>query len=275
MNSLKIIPEKYSQLVDEIIVHESGPFDGTQCQKFLPNPNVALVYHYGNKIKFSADHINFRTLPKMYVVHPYLASRYVLFNVCDNIRTVIFIFQPTKFARLFGTNTNAKAEIVIEATDALPAHLYAKLHDAFYPMREINESISNVLQLLNTQPMLNQYKIDILQTGISEIKKNMGMISIASLSDKCYVSKRSLERYFKTILMTTPDQYAKVVRFEFILKSLINSRFGSKDACAAAFGLTDYSHLIKEFKNFAGETPNEYLQNLQQNYCFEKKFHNL
>ncbi len=275
MSSIKIDPEKFSHITDEIIVHESDSTLKTQVQKFMPNPNIALIFQYGKTFEFSHNGIDFSPLPKIYIVYPYLARRFVIFRMCQNIRTAIFVFQPTVFTTLFGTNTNTQAKIMVDAIEALPAQLYNQLYKAFFPIQNLTQNIKKILTILDTQSRHNHYKINTLQKCLDEIKANMGMPLVTELADKCHVSKRTLERYFKSILMTTPDRYAKVVRFQCILKNLLNNQFRSKAECAAAFGLTDYSHMVKEFKSYAGETPKEYLRNLELNYLVEKKFHEL
>jgi AraC-like DNA-binding protein len=78
--------------------------------------------------------------------------------------------------------------------------------------------------------------------------------AISVLVHSLGVSERSLERRFTAQVGLTPVQYRRLVRFRASLRRYANGGTNWSDI-AASTGFSDQSHLVREFRDWAGLSP--------------------
>ena len=88
--------------------------------------------------------------------------------------------------------------------------------------------------------------------AIDVITRSGGRVSIDDVADAACVTRQHLARLFAHHVGVSPKLFARVARFRRAL-SLGRTRSGSD--LAADLGYFDQSHLIDEFREFAGTTP--------------------
>ena len=71
--------------------------------------------------------------------------------------------------------------------------------------------------------------------------------------------RRQLERNFKKQIGISPKQLSKVIRLQAILQLLLNQKTETLTGVAYETEYYDQSHFIKDFKEFTGTTPKEFL----------------
>ncbi|MFQ8706725.1 MAG: helix-turn-helix domain-containing protein [Thomasclavelia sp.] len=101
------------------------------------------------------------------------------------------------------------------------------------------------------------------------IDKNKGVVNLENIANDCNISSRQLLRDFHTYLGLSGKEYAKVVRFNCLLKQLKNDNFVS---VALQGGYFDQAHFNKVFKQITKTTPKNYLLNLSDFYNEIYKF---
>jgi AraC-like DNA-binding protein len=72
------------------------------------------------------------------------------------------------------------------------------------------------------------------------------------------VSRRQLERRFKARVGMPPKHFARIRRFQRVFHAMEEDSAGWVDA-AADCGYYDQAHLIRDFRDFAGEPPSQLL----------------
>ena len=89
------------------------------------------------------------------------------------------------------------------------------------------------------------------------IRQSQALLSIDSLSQTLYVSKRQLERCFKQQFGTSSKTYQQIIRFRNAYRYA--RKIGIPDVSWADVsyesGYADQSHLIRDFKKFSGDVP--------------------
>lgn len=80
-----------------------------------------------------------------------------------------------------------------------------------------------------------------------------GATSIAALAERCGVGLRSLERSFLAAVGLPPKRFASLARFQEVFRALESERSWAEVALAC--GYFDQAHLIRDFRRYAGETP--------------------
>ena len=89
---------------------------------------------------------------------------------------------------------------------------------------------------------------------------SMGRVRIESLCRDLGTSRVTLGRKFREQVGLTPKTYARVVRISSVMERL--GRCGPDDWAMLAedFGYHDQAHLVRDFQEFCGASPGEYLR---------------
>lgn len=89
-----------------------------------------------------------------------------------------------------------------------------------------------------------------------------GLVRMEALANQFNRSRRWLEKQFKTQIGISPKAYARAVRFRNVLLHLYQSSSPSWMEVIARFDYTDQSHLIKDFYQYTGSSPQVHFQNV-------------
>jgi AraC-like DNA-binding protein len=81
-----------------------------------------------------------------------------------------------------------------------------------------------------------------------------GSLGVAEVAARLGVSSRQLERRFQAQVGISPKLFARIRRFQRVFPAIENEGAGWVDA-AAGCGYYDQAHLIRDFREFAGEPP--------------------
>ena len=144
-----------------------------------------------------------------------------------------------------------------------------------YDLNIIYQSCDDYQQLIDSfnSYFINQRKEYLLPIRFIKakeiIEQNNGVINLEKIAKDCNISSRQLLRDFHTYLGLSGKEYAKVVRFNCLLKQLKNDSFLS---VALQGGYFDQAHFNKVFKQITKTTPKKYLSNLADFYNEIYKF---
>lgn len=96
----------------------------------------------------------------------------------------------------------------------------------------------------------------LIAEAIKLIYQSNGTVRIKELNQKLFISQSPFEKRFRKIVGSSPKKFASIVRFNKILDSL-NTRNSLTEICYDS-NFFDQAHFIKNFKQFTGETPENF-----------------
>lgn len=99
----------------------------------------------------------------------------------------------------------------------------------------------------------------IVKSTIDSLFLTKGSISINSILKDKGSQRRSLERKFLKQVGISPKQLAKIIRLQTSLKMILHQQSDSLTQVAYESDYYDQAHFIKDFKEFTGINPREYL----------------
>jgi AraC-like DNA-binding protein len=92
------------------------------------------------------------------------------------------------------------------------------------------------------------------------IRARKGLVSLKTIQDELGMTERSLQRLFESNVGVSPRLFAKICRFDAVLRQLSGGHFSRLGDLAYDNGFADQSHLIRDFREFTKVTPKEYLK---------------
>jgi methylphosphotriester-DNA--protein-cysteine methyltransferase len=101
--------------------------------------------------------------------------------------------------------------------------------------------------------------VRLVRTACATMYASDGQVRVREVARACSLSLRQFERRFKAITGFTPKLLARLIRFEALRDRLLHVPVTRSTDLAYDFGYTDQTHLIREFKTFAGRTPTQFI----------------
>ena len=168
-------------------------------------------------------------------------------------------FQPGSLFKLFRIPMSILTDKQIDATAILGreiTELYERLGSCF-TYEAMIVIVENYFLKKITHLKINSQPID--SVG-KTILKNPQAFNLEKTAKEACLSYRQFEKRFEQLVGITPKYYARISRFyeAFILKE--NNPTLDWLSVAVRTGYNDYQHLAKDFKEFAGSTPNVLMQ---------------
>ena len=113
--------------------------------------------------------------------------------------------------------------------------------------------------------------LDLVQFTGRYLETCHGAVSVGALTDAAGVSGNHLATQFKSHVGVTPKRVARIYRFAQLILSVDALRPVDWSKLAHTAGYFDQAHFSKEFKDFTGHTPTQYLA-LRRRLPAEKGF---
>ncbi len=176
-------------------------------------------------------------------------------TMCPNgaLGLIIVCLRPEAASRIVGTSLGDFANGNIHLASIFRSCEVSICDDMLAQAHTSSERIATVESFLLRH--VRPYRDDIACRAVSYLRRNP-TLSVSELATKLSVSSRHLARSFNSTLGVGPKQFARLARFEHMVRK---HRSGLPWAqVAAACGLTDQPHLIKEFRSLTGELPTEF-----------------
>ena len=118
-----------------------------------------------------------------------------------------------------------------------------------------NQRIKIVEQFFVSQ--LKDIKTDkLIVEAVKLIYQNNGAIRIKELNEKLFISQSPFEKRFRKVVGTTAKKFASIVRFNTIIANLNETKTLTEICYENKF--FDQAHFIKGFKQFTGDTPENF-----------------
>jgi AraC-like DNA-binding protein len=170
-------------------------------------------------------------------------------------------FKGNGFYKIFGI---PQLHLTNEVLDPFELFTYdfKYLHEQLANAIDIGEMMASVEAFL-----LNHLKHSKAKDWFNRIEKtanfileNKGSVDLKNLAYQASLSTRAFERNFEQHIGVTPKVYARLVRFNRALLVKMKNPKESWSFISNRCNYFDHAHLIKDFKEFTGTTPNVFLR---------------
>ncbi len=113
--------------------------------------------------------------------------------------------------------------------------------------------------------------LELVRHTSRRLETSHGAVPVSALADAAGVSGNHLATQFKSHVGITPKRVARIYRFARLILSVDALRPVDWSELAQTAGYFDQAHFSREFKDFTGHTPTEYLA-LRRRFPAEREF---
>lgn len=227
---------------------------GGPAYKILPGTGLVIGFQYHGSLAYINGN---QTVPLAASGISGINDTYRVFKGSANIGSVLVFFRDGGAAPFFREPLHELFRESVSLDNFMLRSELLLLEERLCAAGDDARRIKVVEQFLLAK--MRPLKPDALVTAaIGLIWQSKGTIRMADLAVRLNTSQSPLEKRFRKTVGATPKKFASIVR----LKTIINDadKAASFTAMGYEAGFYDQSHFIKEFKQFTGETPEEFFK---------------
>lgn len=196
----------------------------------------------------------------------------VLLGMEPNKYRILLLIQLSPFGLYQITHQNQMefADRRLSLAD-IDNELFTSLHHAFLSSGTTIELINTCDKLLYRR-MEKHVISDALLLASTVIADHHGQVQVKEVARQTNYSERQLNRLFLAQIGTNIKNYARLTRFNYVLKNI------QKESCLFAAlsqqaGYFDQAHFDKDFKAISGVSPQKYLKTMSDFYYDESEIY--
>jgi AraC-like DNA-binding protein len=223
----------------------------------LPDTSMSLLVNLGDQGMMGTSRATAAVLPRFAVLGPTTRPRQVALG--RTIRAVGAGLEPTIAQELLGTRAARLVDRIV------PLHMFWGRYD----VHKLAESMSRldlgncalVLRMEVERRLARARAVgSIERTTTDLIKQQQGRISVEEITRYHGVGRQQLARRFRDTLGLSPKLFARITRFQQLVRALLTHDVADWALVSAGAGYYDQSHMINEFRLFAGAPPTIFFQ---------------
>jgi AraC-like DNA-binding protein len=228
-------------------------------EKILPLPTADLKINFGGAFQvYDADHTRpFATLTESWVLG--LWNTFHIVGWPSDTQYVGVSFKPGGAYPFLGLPLSELQNQVV-SLDAIWGRFAAELRERLHAVPTIQARFALLEQFLLARLCEAPQGLKAVQYAVAEIARYHGALSIRALSERMGMSQKHLIVQFKQMVGCTPKELGRLYRFADILEGIDPTQPVNWTLVAHHFRYHDQSHFIRDFKEFVGHTPSDYLR---------------
>lgn len=241
-----------------------------QKQRIVPDGCIEMAFILGDDIKRYTSENEFILQPRAMVLGQTIEPFYI--EPTGFVKTFAIRFYPYGFANFVTEPINNLVNKETPIDQLFGAENANDLEQNIIKAKNTEQRISIIekflLSRLNDENTINR----IVKNTVDSLLSTNGTASINSILKEDLSKRRQLERNFKKQIGVSPKQLGKVIRLQTALKMLLDPKSENLTNIAYQSEYFDQAHFIKDFKEFTGINPKEFInhENLALSALFYK-----
>ncbi|WP_420573949.1 DUF6597 domain-containing transcriptional factor [Kordia sp.] len=235
------------------------PYDpNNQKQKIIPDGCIEMTFNFKDDIKRYVSEKDFIIHPNSMIMGQRTKSYFI--EPTGDVDSFAICFYPYGFANFVCVSLESLVDIEVPIErlfgDETAKSLKQKIFEASSTLKRIEIIETFLLDRLHQSTTIE----NLVKTTVDTLLATNGSTSIHQILKDDLSKRRQLERNFRKQIGISPKQLGKVLRLQTALKMLLNEE---KNLTNIAYESEyfDQAHFIKDFKEFIGTTPKDFLGN--------------
>jgi len=238
---------------------ESGePLDKELVVESPPTSFCGIAINYGDPYFLQNKKYERLEVPQQFVAGLSIYS-YKL-SMQGNIGIVGIVFNPSALSTLFGLNAFELTEERIDLFSVLSQDYIPKYITQIKQAGTVTQKVKLLEELLLHHIRLNKPEPDYIDTAANIIVEKNGMLHVYDLLKDSHMSRRTFERKFFQKVGLSPKYYARIRRIGYVCNLIAGKKKVNWPEIFYEAEFYDQAHFIKDFEEFTGRTPQQYLR---------------
>lgn len=184
-----------------------------------------------------------------------ITDRYKIFKNSAEIGTILVYFTEIGFMHFASHPANELFNLSLSLDDIFEKSKVNEVEEKLAIASTDKQRIKIVEQFLVSQ-LKNIQTDKLIVEAVKLIYQSNGTIRIKELNEKLFISQSPFEKRFRKVVGTTAKKFASIVRFNSVLDNLNENKTLTEICYENNF--LDQAHFIKDFKQFTGDTPENF-----------------
>ena len=228
-------------------------------QRIVPDGTIEMAFILGDDIKRYTDDNEFIIQPRSMVLGQTIKPFYI--QPTGEVNTFAIRFYPYGFANFIKKDIKDLLNKETPIDELFAKSESQKLESAIFRATNTTQRIELIEEFLIEQLSKSSTIDKIVASTVNDIMLSSGSLSVNDLIEKHKSNRRQLERKFSKQVGLSPKQLGKVIRLQAALKLLISNDAKDLTQIAYTSDYYDQAHFIKDFREFTGTNPKDYLKN--------------
>lgn len=225
-------------------------------QKIIPDGCIEMTFNLKEGIKRYISDTDFVVHPKSMVMGQRTKSYFI--EPLGDVDSFAVCFYPYGFTHFVNTPLAELLDLEVPLSDVFKAETAFQLEKDMYGATSTNERIRIIENFLFSRLNRQDAIENLVKTTVDALLVSKGRQSIGHILENQLSKRRQLERNFRKQIGISPKQLGKVLRLQTALKFLLSDHENLTNI-AYESEYFDQAHFIKDFKEFIGTTPKEFL----------------
>lgn len=184
-----------------------------------------------------------------------ISDGYKIFKNSSDIGTVLVFFTEIGFTHFTSHPANELFNLSISLDNIFEASKVNEVKEKLAIASTDKQRVKVVEKFLLSQ--LKDIETDkLIVEAVKLIYQSKGTIRIKELNEKLYISQSPFEKRFRKVVGTTAKKFTSIVRFNSVLDTMTKTK--SLTEICYENNFFDQAHFIKDFKQFTGDTPDNF-----------------
>jgi AraC-like DNA-binding protein len=223
----------------------------------LPGTHVSLVLNLGDEWSAGRSLVAAELLPPAAVVGPATQSR--ILRVGRFVRALGCVIAPALARAVLGVPASELTGRVVPLWELWPADEVDRLLECARRL-DARRALALVRDTVVRRVDVRCSADGVGDAAAGLITARGGQVSVAALARAHGLSARQFARRFTRAAGLPPKLFARVSRFQRLVHALLSADVARWASVSTAAGFYDQSHMINEFRAFAGSPPTTFFR---------------
>ena len=233
--------------------------DNSQKQRIVPDGCIEMAFILGDDIKRYTSENEFIMQPRAMILGQTIEPFYI--EPTGYVNTFAIRFYPYGFANFVTEPIKNLANKETPLKALFDEKIAKELEQKIIQAKNVNQRIEIIEKFLLERLNEKSTVENIVKRTVDVLLSTNGNTPIKKILKNDLSQRRKLERKFAQQIGVSPKQLAKVIRLQTALKILLNKETESLTKIAYKSEYYDQAHFIKDFKEFTGTNPKDFLGN--------------
>jgi AraC-like DNA-binding protein len=250
VNYREILPEgPASEFVERYWVLQSDASERGRVQRVVPDGTPQLILNLAQPFESCQDG-EWRLQPRCFLAGQITGP--LLLRPIGKARMLGVRFRAHGAGRMLGTPMPETTSRIVDLSDLVPA--LARDLDGIWDAPSAAAQTARAGAIFAAWDRRHGRRDRVVEEAVARLTSARVQLDTATLARALGISLRQLERRFQNAVGLGPKHFARMRRFQRVFQAIEEQRPGWADA-AVACGYYDQAHLVRDFREFAGQAP--------------------